>query len=206
LDSDVTHVVCNPKSRTLKTLSALVTCQWVVTADWPEEDYGVRYSKKPLANKKFCVVKSFQDDMANTLEMEFLRILITEKGDGEILSEERGREADYVIVQNYKRKFANSLVWNDFIQLITKERDNFTNKTTKQTKLPIREQARKETFSSNKTKKRKDSPSSKYETKTPERPIKKRKLYDEDDDKKRLPNQDSDKDITLRPKSPKEIQ
>jgi len=70
-EDDVTHVVCPPKSRTLKTLAALVTCRWVVTAEWiiesnkagkflPETLYGVKPAQKPYANKKFYITNSFK--------------------------------------------------------------------------------------------------------------------------------------------------
>jgi len=56
--------------------------------------------------------------------VNYLKILVTKMGDAEIIPDERQDEADFVIVQNNSKEIyrsAQSLKWNEFLGLITKE-------------------------------------------------------------------------------------
>jgi len=58
--------------------------------------------------------------------VNYLKILVTKMGDAEIIPDERQDEADFVIVQNNSKEIyrsAQSLNWNEFLGLITKEID-----------------------------------------------------------------------------------
>jgi len=82
-DHDSTHVVCPPTSRTVKTLTALVNCRWVVTDEWIKEsskakkflseyDYGIKVVERPFENKKFWISPPFKMEAKNEKKTQLL--------------------------------------------------------------------------------------------------------------------------------------
>jgi len=148
-DCNSTHVVCTPKSRTVKTLAALVMSRWVVTDDWikksfqegkflPENDYGVLVKDRPFLNKKFWISTPFREDKKNARKISYLDVLL-ENGGAVVVPDDQRTVADYVIVpNNWNIDYSPAVTvnWNDFLRLITKEfEDKFRSETPEKEKL-----------------------------------------------------------------------
>uniref|UniRef100_A0A6B2KXH0 BRCT domain-containing protein n=1 Tax=Arcella intermedia TaxID=1963864 RepID=A0A6B2KXH0_9EUKA len=141
LPKEVTHMVCPPKSRTLKALVALLTCKWVVAPEWvaesknlgraaPEVNFGLRLSQKPYEGKKFFITRNFAYEPKNSAKMDYLKMLIIEHGAASIVDDPTN--ADYYITQNNDNQEygeGTPINWNEFLDLITKNIDDkYTNR------------------------------------------------------------------------------
>jgi len=219
-DRNASHVVCTPKSRTVKTLVALVMRRWVVTDEWikksyeerkflPENDYGVLVKDRPFLNKKFWISTPFKDDKKNLRKISYLDVLL-DKGGAVCVTDDRRTEADYVIVPNnceIDYSPAQSVNWNDFLRLITKEfEDKFRSSTNETPEIsPEKEKLNQTETEIFKLTPKKDEKKTREVKKTPEKEArkikedKKRKIIDE---KSKNTASSSDEDSSTSNKKP----
>jgi len=147
-EDDITHVICPPNTRTLKTLSAYVKCRWVGAAEWvlesakigkflPDENYGIRPSKKPFVNKKFFISKEFLGVKMSAPKVNHLQTLIKL---GEASLVDNPSEADYVVTQsNSKANYPPSvgITWIEFLRMIVDSKIRSSKPTTTTTASPF---------------------------------------------------------------------
>ncbi len=128
----ITHVVTPPHTRTLKTLSAVLTCKWLVTPDWlidaqqahaanpsapllSPDSYGIRLREAPLKDKTFAFHRSFSTGSQGAANLKNAEILF-KVGKGKRVKES---EASVVLVgDDLEGQKSNYYTWTQFMDMI----------------------------------------------------------------------------------------
>jgi len=164
-DNEITHVVCLPGTRTMKTFAGLVTARWIMRPDWvtesvqaggwlPEENYGYRREVSPLAQKKFFLSHPFQSEKEEGKVAHFE--MLVQLGQASIA--ESQEEAHYIMITDNRstenQEGQEELTWNEFLALILagvpgyEEESNASNTNSTSKKKAKRKKSAKEDASS----------------------------------------------------------
>jgi len=129
-DSSITHVICPPQSRTVKTLAAVLTNRWLVNPKWVvdsleagiflgEQAYGIRSTETPFKGKKFFLTESFiKENEKKESRVQNCKALIVVFGRGEIIKD--FKKADYILKGSLDRApySVPSMDWEEFLEMI----------------------------------------------------------------------------------------
>jgi len=131
-EEGLTHLVCPPNSRTIKTLKSRLAGIWIISAEWLEDSakencfvsenpYGQRGNKDVITGKKFYVSQAYKEDKRNEYKLQCFLYLL-ESGNATLV--EDPSQADFVLIKSTQSKSkedygtAEPMYWNNFVTMI----------------------------------------------------------------------------------------
>ncbi|KAL6077105.1 hypothetical protein QOT17_002411 [Balamuthia mandrillaris] len=131
-DTQITHVIAPPDSRTMKTLAAALTGRWLMAPEWvldsqregrwlEEKSYGTCYAERPFALKRFYMAPSFRkENEKKNHKLSNAHTLIVKLGRGTVVT--KPENVDFTLVatnnQNASEVHGIPVTWAQFVNMI----------------------------------------------------------------------------------------
>jgi hypothetical protein len=129
----ITHMICPPETKTLKTLAAILSGAWIITdPEWilesvlqkkvqEEGQYGFRCEKNPITGKTLYLSPEFKELCQDKTKpshqwIKFMELLWIECSKGTIVQTD---DADYTMVPDgVESDRGEGLTWHQFMTMI----------------------------------------------------------------------------------------
>jgi hypothetical protein len=126
----ITHMICPPETKTLKTLAAILSGAWIITdPQWifdskdkiqDESNYGFRCENNPITKKTLYISPEFRELCKDKSKpshqwIQFIDLLWVECSGGSVVDDE---DADYTMVVEGSDGHGTALTWHQFMSMI----------------------------------------------------------------------------------------